>query len=290
MCATKPSMSWPHSPSRSSSSDWALLGIRSSPRHGLAPGHQLGTVGVRRDRDRPGVGHRHRAPSPSTTTRVTPQPLEDLAHRAGERLPAVVRLRSVQQEVRRAAAVVQQSDHQPRRVVGLVVVPHERHRRPAGPVVVELVDVEGRHDRARAGARRGRRGAGPRGRPRCRRRGTRRGPAPSSGRDPRQLGDLVDDVHESVGGHPSSFSDTPQGGDMACVGAAAAAEDPEVGQPGDHGDHGRLQLGGSPSSSSSASSSSACDIWRGVGSQPGDPLPRHRRPRARGRHGWGARS
>ena len=31
-------MSWPHSPSLISSSDCALLGIRSSPRHGLRPG------------------------------------------------------------------------------------------------------------------------------------------------------------------------------------------------------------------------------------------------------------
>ena len=38
MWATKPSMSKPHSPSRTSSSDCAELGIRSSPRHGLSPG------------------------------------------------------------------------------------------------------------------------------------------------------------------------------------------------------------------------------------------------------------
>ena len=49
--------------------------------------------------------------------------------------------------------------------------------------------------------------------------------------DPRQVGDLVDDVHEAFGGHPASFSDAPESGDMACVGAAAAAEDPEAGQP-----------------------------------------------------------
>ena len=37
MCATKPIAGCPHSPSRSSSSAWALLGTRSSPRHGLSP-------------------------------------------------------------------------------------------------------------------------------------------------------------------------------------------------------------------------------------------------------------
>ena len=62
--------------------------------------------------------------------------------------------------------------------------------------------------------------------------------------DPRQIGDLVDDVHEAFGGHPSSFSDAPQGGDMACVGAAAPADDPEPGHPGDHRDERGLQLGG----------------------------------------------
>ncbi len=148
MCATKPSMSWPHSPSRTSSSDWALLGIRSSPRHGLAPGTSSGrlawgviaigrvcgtAIGTEPIDDDPGDA----------------EPLQDLADRAGEGLPAVVRLRAVQQQVRRAAAVVEQPDDQPRRVVGLVVVAHERHRRPAGPVVVELVDVEGRDDRPR---------------------------------------------------------------------------------------------------------------------------------------------
>ena len=42
MCATKPIASWPHSPSRTSSSAWALLGIRSSPRHGLSPAIRSG--------------------------------------------------------------------------------------------------------------------------------------------------------------------------------------------------------------------------------------------------------
>ena len=44
MCATKPIASWPHSPSRTSSSAWALDGIRSSPRHGLSPVSSSGSL------------------------------------------------------------------------------------------------------------------------------------------------------------------------------------------------------------------------------------------------------
>ena len=62
-----------------------------------------------------------------------------------ERLPAGVGLGTVEQQVRRAGRVLQQPHDQPGRVVVLVVVPHEGHRRAAGAVVVELVDVEGRH-------------------------------------------------------------------------------------------------------------------------------------------------
>ena len=140
-------------------------------------GEQVGVVGVVGDRDRPGVRHRHRHRAHADDAGHA-EALDDLAHRAAERLPAVVGLRPLQQEVRRPAGVLEQPDDQPRRVVRLVVVAHEGHRGPAGAVVVELVDVEGRHDAAR---RRGRRGAGRRGPRRCRRRGSRRAPAPSSG-------------------------------------------------------------------------------------------------------------
>jgi hypothetical protein len=54
----------------------------------------------------------------------------------------------VEQEVRRVPGVGEQPHHQSRGVVLLVVVAHERHRGPAGSVVVELVDLEGRHDPA----------------------------------------------------------------------------------------------------------------------------------------------
>ena len=152
MCATKPSMSWPHSPSRTSSSAWALLGIRSSPRHGLSPVSSSGLLACVGDRDRPGVRHRHRHRAHADHA-GDPEALDDLADGAGERLPAVVGLRAVQQEVRRPAAVVEQPDDQPRGVVGLVVVADERHRRPPGPVVVELVDLERGHHRPPAPSR-----------------------------------------------------------------------------------------------------------------------------------------
>ncbi len=146
MCATKPSASWPHSPSRISSRACALLGIRSSPRQGLSPVISSGVVRVVGDRDGTGVRHRHRH-------RAHPhdqgdlEPLDDLAHRSGEGLPAVVGLRPVQQQVRRAAAVAQQPHDEAGRVVVVVVVAGEGHRRATGAVVVELVDVEGRHHR-----------------------------------------------------------------------------------------------------------------------------------------------
>ena len=108
---------------------------------------QLGAVGVRGDRDRPRVRHRHRhraqAHHPGDV-----EPLDHAAHRAGEGLPAVVGLGAVEQQVRRAAGVGEQPDDEPRGVVALVVVADERHRRSAGAVVVELVDVEGRHHAA----------------------------------------------------------------------------------------------------------------------------------------------
>jgi hypothetical protein len=74
------------------------------------------------------------------------QPLDHVADGRGERLPPVVRLGSVHEEVWRPRVVGQQPHDEPRCVVLLVVVAHERHRRPACPVVVELVDLERRHD------------------------------------------------------------------------------------------------------------------------------------------------
>ena len=149
MCATKPIAAWPHSPSRTSSRACALLGIRSSPRQALSPISRSGVVGVVGDRDRAGVRHRHRHRAHADDA-GHPEALHDLADGAGEGLPAVVGLGPLEQQVRRLTGVVQQPHDQPRRVVRLVVVAHERHRRAAGPVVVELVDVEGRHDRALA--------------------------------------------------------------------------------------------------------------------------------------------
>ena len=270
MCATKPSMSWPHSPSRSSSSDWALLGIRSSPRHGLAPGTSsgrlaCGVIAIGR------VCGTAIGTEPIATTRVTPQPLEDLADRAGERLPAVVGLRPVQQEVRRAAAVVQQPYDQPRGVVGLVVVAHERHRRPAGAVVVELVDVEGRHHRTGPRAAGVEVGEVPG--------GVRRGVAgveePVEDQhhrqvgDPRQLGDLVDDVHEPCRWAPVQFLRRPTArrhGVRRCRSSRPGSAGRAAARPSRPSE--ACSSAGSPSSSSSASSSSACDIRLALGRSP----------------------
>ena len=44
MWATNPCIGWSHSPIRISSSAWALLGTRSSPRHGEAPMRSSGSL------------------------------------------------------------------------------------------------------------------------------------------------------------------------------------------------------------------------------------------------------
>ena len=197
MWATKPSASWPHSPRRTSSSAWALLGMRSSPRHGLSPVSSSGllawwVIAIGR------VCGTAIGTDPMPTTRVTPKRSTTSRTARAKRLPAVVGLGTVEQQVRRAAAVVQQPDDQARRVVGLVVVAHERHRGPPGAVVVELVDVEGRHHRPAVPAARS---------TRCWAARAAALPAsrnPSSTRTivsaaPRgvELGHVVDDVHEA---------------------------------------------------------------------------------------------
>ena len=103
-CAPRsPSRRAPLSPSRSSSRAWALDGMRSSPRQGLSPDEQVGVVGVVGDRDRPGVRHRHRHRAHPDHP-ADAEALDDVPDGAGEGLPAVVGLGTVQQQVRRAAA------------------------------------------------------------------------------------------------------------------------------------------------------------------------------------------
>jgi hypothetical protein len=68
----------------------------------------------------------------STTTRTA----------AENAFPGEIGLRPRQQQERLTGLVPQQPDHQPRRVVGGIVVAVVDHRRPPRPVVVELVDVE----------------------------------------------------------------------------------------------------------------------------------------------------
>ena len=84
------------------------------------------------------------------------------------------------------------------RVVRLVVVAHERHRRPAGPVVVELVDVEGRDHPGLGEVHEvlGRRAAAL---PASR--NPSRASTIGSRSDAVELGHVVDDVHERGFGH-----------------------------------------------------------------------------------------
>ncbi len=156
-------------------------------------GEQVGVVRMVSDRDRPRVRHRHRD-RPHADDPGHAEPVDHVHDGTGEGLPAVVRLGAVQQEVRRPAGVPQQPHDQPRRVVGLVVVADEGHRRPSGPVVVELVDVERGHDRSVGEADQV--PDGDRGGVACveepvedQHHGQRRGVV--------QLGHVVDDVHET---------------------------------------------------------------------------------------------
>ena len=254
MCATKPSMSWPHSPSRTSSSDCALLGIRSSPRHGLVAGQQLGAVGVRGDRDRPGVRdrHRHRAHGDDPRRRrAAPATSRTARANASQRL-------SGSGPCSRRYGVPplswQQPDHQPRRVVGLVVVADERHRPGDGPGSRGT----GRRRRWRRPARavgtgRGRRGAGRRAPRRCRRRGSRRGPAPSSGRRPPSARGPRRRCARDVRWPPVQLSQTPLRRDVAVARVAVAVGAGGRSVPGSAGRrrhrrgrawHGRLEVAG----------------------------------------------
>ena len=111
------------------------------------PGDELGLVGVRGDRDRAGVRDGHRDGAEAHHAAYV-EALDHLAHRPGEALPLDVGLGTPQQQERRAAGVAQRAHDEPGRLVVGVVVADERHRWAAGAVVVQRVDVEGRHDPA----------------------------------------------------------------------------------------------------------------------------------------------
>ena len=228
MCATKPSTSWPHSPSRSSSSDCALLGIRSSPRHGLAPGTSsgrlaCGVIAIGR------VCGTAIGTEPMATTRLTPS--RSTTSRTA-RAKASQRLSGSGPCSSRYAvpplSCIRRTD-QPRRVVGLVVVTRRRSSRADG--------------RGSRGTRRRRRSPPP---GRVSTTGVEVGQVPSGVcggvagveepvedehhrqvGDPGELGDLVDDVHEPFGGHRSSFSDR---GPARAVGVDGRRDRPAVGQ------------------------------------------------------------
>jgi len=182
------------------------LGARRDPQLALPPAHpvdQLRPGGVRRDRDRPGVRHGHGHAGQSHEL-AHPEPLHDLAHAAREGLPVGVRLGPAQQEVRRPGGVLHQAHREPGRVVALVVVAEERQRGAPGAVVVERVDVEGRHHLATTltGGELvevvGRESRGVAGVEEAVQDDDEHGGCPV------ELGDVVDDVHEPLG-HRDSF-------------------------------------------------------------------------------------
>src|SRR5690625_2984019 len=72
--------------------------------------------------------------------------LDQVGHLGGERLPPEVGFRAGEHEIRRTGVVTVQAYIECRRLVVGVVVFVEDHRRPAGAIVVELVDVEALQD------------------------------------------------------------------------------------------------------------------------------------------------
>ncbi len=194
---------WPRGPTRRAGSPaapgrWPASAARRST--GSRPVSELGLVGVAGDRDRARVRHRHRDRAHAHHAAYA-EALDDLAHRAGEGLPPGVGLGTVQQQVRRAAGVAQQPDDESRRVV---VGRSGRGRRTSAGGGRGSRAARRRRRSRRPAPRPGPRGAGPRqlgGR--CRRRGTRRAPAPASSSEAssRTSAGVVDDVHQRVLGH-----------------------------------------------------------------------------------------
>ena len=71
------------------------------------------------------------------------EPLEQTDDRRGEPLPLQVGLRAGEHEERRPLPVMGELDRQRRLLVALPVILNEHHRRAAGAVVEQRVDVEG---------------------------------------------------------------------------------------------------------------------------------------------------
>jgi hypothetical protein len=101
--------------------------------------------GVCGDADRPGVRHGHRD-GVETDGQADAEPLDQAGDGRDEPFPLQVGLRTGEEQERRAGRVAQQVQRQARLVVTLPVILHEDHRRSPGPVVEQLVEVEGRED------------------------------------------------------------------------------------------------------------------------------------------------
>jgi hypothetical protein len=105
-------------------------------------GDQVAAGGVGGHAGRAGVrhGHRDRVHADGHADVVA---LDQLGDGGDEPLPLDVRLRAGQHQEAQAGGILDLLEHQLRRLERLPVVLHEGHRGTAGPVVVELVDVEG---------------------------------------------------------------------------------------------------------------------------------------------------
>ena len=181
MCATKPSASWPHSPSRTSSSACALLGIRSSPRHGLSPVSRSASLAC-------WVIAIGRVCGTAIGTDAHP---DDPGHAEAARRPRAPHARTPPSGCRaRARAGAGTASRRCRAAAG---PPAAARRRPRSGRARTTSAAAGRGSRGTGRRRRWRPPTGAarrspcvdqvparRSRPRCRRRGTRRARAPSS--------------------------------------------------------------------------------------------------------------
>ncbi len=105
------------------------------------PLDELGPGGVRRHAHRASVRDRQRD-GVQPDGQLHPEQLGELVHSTREALPLHVRLGAAQQQERRAVGVADQVQRQLGRLVAGPPVAVEPHRRPARPVVEQLVDVE----------------------------------------------------------------------------------------------------------------------------------------------------
>jgi hypothetical protein len=108
-------------------------------------GDQIAIVRMRGHGHRPGMRDRHRDGAQADGASDT-QPFGEQSHSGDEALPLQVRLQSGQEKKGRTEGVPQGVETELRILVVGEMVGLERHHRPAGPIVEQIVDREGRDE------------------------------------------------------------------------------------------------------------------------------------------------